>query len=274
MDPGSYLEFVVRNCSSVYLLLYNSHLHNNIQETIPNARHISQASHLSHLPISEKTRPAFPIFLLSRIDNSEYQYFNRTGKELVAIASGNLEPSKEHIIRIMSPNVNDKECAGIQFIGIWLNKGGMLVSPQEWQMTTQPAMVSATASTLIDDFTRYPKDSGYSRQDLKMGKIQKTRSRDLDDNKSSNPFIFPQKTLEIVTDVPNTLRAQNLNSSQNDLQGWEDMVGDLFGIDHVSIMLDRMCLTSPCMSTAAQPASIQETYFRRFCSRCPRFASF
>lgn len=263
----------MRNCSSVYLSLHNSDLHNNGQETTLNARDISQASHLNHLPISAKTRPASPVSLLSRIDNSEYQYFNRTGRGLVAIATGNLEPSKEHVIRIISPRVDGEEYAGMQFTGIWLNNGGTLVSPQERQMTTQPATAPDATSAPTEDLTRYPKYSGYSRQYVEKDEIRNQRGRDLNDKKSQTSFMLPQKTLEIVTDVPHTLRAQNINSSRNVLQGWQDLVGELFGVDHVSIMLNRMCVTSPCIGAAAQLANIKDAFFRRFCPRSPRFSN-
>ena len=78
-------------------------------------------------------------------------------------------------------------------------------------------------------------------------------------------YLLPghRKTVEMVSDLPQILRRPVENGSLAVVRGYEDLVGIMFGVDHVSITIEGMCLTSPCIGPTKQPASVREAYFRR-----------
>jgi len=250
---------VVRNCSSVYASLHNSDLSDTAQDLTLETRGFSGATHLDFHPVSRKTRAAAPVSLVSRVDHGEYRYFPQSGKGLVAIAAASLEPSQDHIIRIMAHGIDGEGHRGLEFEGLWLNNGGSLISSQRKKETARPEMVSVAISMQPDKFAHEP------HQSPKTEEVSKTESSGLSDNRSEYFLLFPRKTLEIVTDTPHTVRARPIHKSLAALERWSDLVGEMFGADHVSITVDGMCLTSPCLRGAAQSASVKDIFFRRYC---------
>jgi hypothetical protein len=230
-----------------------------MQDIALRERDASNGSRLNFGPVSGKTRSAPPISLLSRLDYGEYHYFPQSGKGLVAVTAAGLSPSEDHIIRIIALAIDGETYTDIQFEGLWLDNGGSLVPSPEQQEIIRPKAASDGISVPQD------KAGQYSRQHLGTEQVPGDTGSSV--RKSQHLSLLFRKTLEIVTDVP---RATSFNNrSLGALQGWEEVIGDMYGVDHVRIMLDDMCLVSPCIGGSAQPASVKDAYFRRYCGKSP-----
>ena len=82
-----------------------------------------------------------------------------------------------------------------------------------------------------------------------------------------------KKILEVITDVPGSFRAQHTSGRSGGadnllagVMGWEYLLGEMFGADHVGIGMDGMCLTQDCVGGVGFPASLGDVFFRRFVS--------
>jgi hypothetical protein len=219
-------------------------------------RDASPDSRLNFGPLSGKTRSAPPVSLLSRVDYAEYYYFPQSGKGLVAVTAAGLSPSEDHIIRIVTLAVDGKTYTHMQFEGLWLDNGCSLIPPPEQQENIRAKVISGETSILPC------KIGQFSSQHLGSEQVHNDRSSSLDERQSQPLPLVPRKTLEIVTDVP--LATLNSNMSLAALHGWEEMIGDMFDVDHVRIMLDAMCLVSPCIGGSAQATRVKDAYFRRY----------
>lgn len=248
---------MVRNCSSIYASIQNSDLPDAGQDGIHDAREMSETTRLSFHPLSEKTSPTGPVSLVSCIDHGEHRYFHRCGRGLVAVTAAPLEPSEDHIVRLVAPDIDGEAHEGMKFEGIWLNDGASLVSPQEKRWGTRRGIFPDVPQMLPN------RSAQYSGQSLKTDKVKGPGSNNLNDRGSQYSPVFPPKTLETVTDVRRSLRVQNESESLPAIKGWEDLVGDMFGVNHVSIAVDGLCLTSPCISSPDQPVTVKDAFFRR-----------
>lgn len=257
LSLGAYLEFGVHNCSSVYVSLYNSDLPNTASKTRSETSDTLDLTRLTFRPLSEATEPLPPVSLLSQIDHGEYTYFRQAGKDLVAIAAASLDSTKDHTIRITAPGTGDEAHTGMQFEGIWLSDGGSLTHPWDNPESPRRHMLAVTTSMLSHE------SEHHSRRSLKNEVIDQSRSGNTEDNVSRSVRLIPHKTIEIVSEAPRNPREQTKHESLGRLKGWQDWVGDMFGVDHVSIAVDEMCLASSCMSSRSQLASITDAFFRR-----------
>jgi len=80
-----------------------------------------------------------------------------------------------------------------------------------------------------------------------------------------------QRMLEIVTDLPGSMSAGKHNGKQSRTRGildgvlgWEYLLGEMFGIDHVSVGMDGMCLIQDCIGGKGNPAGLADVFFQRF----------
>jgi hypothetical protein len=247
----------VRNCSSVYASLHNTDLPSTTQEVTFGGGDTSEVTRLNFRPLSKELSAPPPVSLMTRIVNGEYTYFHKCAKGLVAVTATALEPSEDHTIRVIAPGIDDEGRRAVEFEGLWLNTGASLASSPRTKRSVRPDMVSDALSVLSQ------KSPQYSRQNLGATGVKRFRSSGLSDNGFQQPASAPRKTLEIVTDLPRTLGPQTENESLTALTGWEDLVGDMFGADHVHIALNGMCLTFPCIGGSSQSASVEDAFFRR-----------
>ena len=79
-----------------------------------------------------------------------------------------------------------------------------------------------------------------------------------------------KKILEVITDVPGSFRAQHTGGRSGGadnvlagVMGWEYLLGEMFGADHVGIGMDGMCLTQDCIGGVGFPAGLGDVFFRR-----------
>jgi hypothetical protein len=185
----------------------------------------------------------------------------------VGIAAADMNTSEDHIVRITAPGIDDRVHRGLQFEGMWINTGGALISSRTKIKTIQPGTNSDAASIVHNT----------SAQSLQRGLVMKgghnTTGFGVSDSAPKRPPLVPRKTLEIVSDLPRILGFHRHNGSLAAAVGWEDLIGDMFRADHVSIGVHGMCLLSPCIGGVGQPASIKDTFFRRYSSNSLSFTS-
>lgn len=209
---------------------------------------------LNFHPTSKRNGPTAPVSLLSRIDYTEYEYF-RAGKGLVAISSA-LDRLENHNIRIIAVDSSGEGHIGMAFEGIWLSNGGSLVASQRKRISDSPG-TGAAPSLPTNESIRY------SRQGLQTEEAQKIKNSGPNRSGFQQSLFSPQKTLEIVTDTPITSLGRTTNRTEPAIMGWEALIGDMFGVDHVRTSVNGMCVTSPCIGGAAQPANVKDAFFRR-----------
>jgi hypothetical protein len=256
---GAYLEFGVRNCSSIYASLHNTDTHHTTREVTLEARDVSVVTHLDFRPLSDKTSAARPVSLVSQIDEGEYKYFHRSGKGLVAIAAADLDASVDHVIRIIAPGNDDEGHEGIEFQGVWLDDGASLISEQR---KSTPSETVFDAASLLPTMS-----SKLLRAGMETNGLQKTRGGKVGNSGSQHLLPGHRKTVEIATDLPQSFRGPVDNGSLATLKGYGDLIGDMFGIDQVRVAMDGMCLTSPCIGGTGQPTSVNDAFFRRYSSK-------
>jgi hypothetical protein len=168
---------------------------------------------------------ADPISLLVRIDDEEYIVLpNATS--IVALRWGNLDRRTGHSIRVIAPMVNDNAVETLQVNGIYIDQEGQLLPFHE--------------------------------------PIEEQIIRD-------SSVRAPAKMLEIVTDLPGSTagrgRRRNIGPTRGILggvMGWEYLLGEMFGTDHVTIGMDGMCLIQDCVGGRGSPAGLADVFFQRF----------
>jgi hypothetical protein len=47
------------------------------------------------------------------------------------------------------------------------------------------------------------------------------------------------------------------------VMGWEYLIGEMFGSDHISIGMDGMCLMQDCIGGRGSPAGLADVFFQR-----------
>ena len=45
---------------------------------------------------------------------------------------------------------------------------------------------------------------------------------------------------------------------------WEYLLGEMFGVDHVTIGVDGMCLIQDCVGGTGNPSGMGDIFFRRY----------
>ncbi|KAK0110012.1 hypothetical protein ONS95_002674 [Cadophora gregata] len=200
-------------------------LHNSEQQTQSSAKESTNISPtLPFLPLTNTTHAA-PISLLVRIDDDEYLIFpNATS--LISICRGNLNPPSRHEIRIIAPMVGGDAVETLQIKGIWIDEGGQLLPFQD-------------APTATNQFPQQAKST------------------------------IKRRMLEIVTDLPGFNpsgdKQKTSGSSRGILggvMGWEYLLGEMFGSDHVTIGNDGMCLIQDCLGGRGSPAGLADVFFQ------------
>ncbi|KAI4196617.1 MAG: hypothetical protein LQ350_006440 [Teloschistes chrysophthalmus] len=235
--------------------------HDDLSNPVPHSGHVS------FRPESPNAKPAAPVSLLARIDQEEYVLLPNSSF-LVSICSGSLSRDEVHNIRIIAPMTDDHGQGMIQLEGLWLSKGG------------QFERIDGTIQT--DDFE--DQDIMGAENDEVGGKHQSGLrkllnghkrnglgggQRVLKDAEELQDFRDRRKILEIISDTPGSFsrRRQVKRSGGADgllagVMGWEYLLGEMFGVDHVAIGVDGMCLTQECIGGTGEPAGLGDVFFR------------
>lgn len=224
--------------------------------------------HYSFHPIPGD-RAAPPVSLLAEVDDQEYILLPNSSS-LVTISSRGLDGKTEHRVRIIAPMTDDHGLGVVELEGLWLSKGGKLVE--------------VAGSLLSDDYVNEDllnaeNDQVGERHRTGLNDIEKDGTSRSDRQKASDiaetdEFSFanqdPKKLLEIITDSPGSLtgkqqgrRTGGADGLLSGVMGWEYLLGEMFGADHVGIGVDGMCLTPDCIGGSGEPAGIGDVFFRR-----------
>lgn len=224
-----YFDFAVNGSATVLLSLHNREL--QLQPLTKQSAKTSPT--LSFLPIAN-TSNAAPISLLARVDDDEYIVLpNATS--IVTIRRGNLDKSSRHEIRIIAPMVGDNATETLQVEGLWIEEGGQLLP--------------------LEGSPDYENERLIANQD---------------GSQPTSSELTQKRMLEIVTDLPGSMagrdRRKNAGTARGILggvMGWEYLLGEMFGADHITIGMDGMCLIQDCVGGRGSPAGLADVFFQR-----------
>ena len=80
------------------------------------------------------------------------------------------------------------------------------------------------------------------------------------------------KMLEVITDFPGSkLGTDKVKKSGithtilGGVLGWEYLLGEMFGSDHVTTGMDGMCLIQDCIGGTGSPVGLADVFFQRYC---------
>jgi hypothetical protein len=200
-------------------------LHNKEQSNqLPMKRITGTTQSLAFLPMANVSSAA-PISLLARVDDDEYIVIPNASS-ITTIRPGNLDPRSRHNIRIIAPMVSSLNVETLQVDGIWIDQGGEVL-PHE-------------TSVFGDDFPP-----------------------------AQNKHV-QNKMLEVVTDLPGSKAGRDKGKSSGitheilgGVMGWEYLLGEMFGSDHVTTGMDGMCLIQDCIGGKGSPVGLADVFFQR-----------
>ncbi|KAG0651696.1 hypothetical protein D0Z07_1666 [Hyphodiscus hymeniophilus] len=200
-------------------------LHNtNLSARLPSSA--SKAVPSLPLLMAANASQAEPISLLARVDHDDYIVLPNASS-IVLIRKGNLEPDARHEVRIIAPMFRGEVVETLQVEGIWIDEEGQLLPPE-------PDLAAKAPKT------------------------------------DATVFAHPQrKMLEIVTDLLGSLAGRDKRESTRSrgsilsgVVGWEYLLGEMFGVDHVTIGMDGMCLMQDCIGGRGSPAGLGDVFFQ------------
>lgn len=269
---GVYFEISVKNTTSLLLAVHNapeqeSSTSSGIPEAPPLLVH-GHSKHYSFHPIpGDKAAP--PVSLLAEVDDQEYILLPRSSS-LVTISSKGLDERTEHHVRVVAPMTDDHGLGVVEFEGLWLSKGGKLVK----------VAGSLLSEDLVDEdlFNAENDQVGEKHRtglvDIEQDGTSKSGRQKASDIAEDDDFAFVnqdrKKLLEVITDSPGSLtgrqrgrRTGGVDGLLSGVMGWEYLLGEMFGADHVGIGVDGMCLTSDCIGGSGEPAGMGDVFFRR-----------
>lgn len=264
----------VRNTTSLLLSLRNSPEEPTSPAATPSistAGAKSSSGHLSFKPNSANNKPAPPVSLLARIDQDEYVLLPNASA-LVAICSGSLQRFAEHNIRIIAPMTDDHGKGVVQLEGIWLDKGAQFQRIEGTPFNDHPS---------DEDLLSAQSDEVGEKHRAGLARILQGRIRDgkaetqevLKEDDGIQDFRDRRKLLEVVTDTPGSsgrkkygTRTGGADGLLAGVMGWEYLLGEMFGVDHVGIGVDGMCLTQECIGGVGWPDGMGDIFFRRLVS--------
>lgn len=272
---GVYFDISINLTSSLYLALHNAPVRETVASTrshSASARPLSTPSieHLSFHSAPLSNSQAAPVSLLARIDQEEYILLPNS-TSLVSIRVGDLEKHAPHDVRIIAPMTDDGGRGVIQLEGLWLDKGGKLLRVEGSQLGEEVEEEDSFHAE-NDNIGRNHR-IGLGRL-LHGGRYEASEKADQDlegeDTHDQARVKGRKRMLEIITDTPGSLGRQKFgkrtggrNGLLGGVMGWEYLLGEMFGVDHISIGLDGMCLTQNCIGGTGQPAGIGDVFFRR-----------
>jgi hypothetical protein len=255
--PGNYLEFKVRNCSSLYASFYNTE-RVEVKQGIALQNHdILDVTPLTFRPLSRRVQSAAAVSIVTQVDNGTFRYFPESSKGLVAIAGAALAPSRDHVIRISAPGIDSAGHGAMQFEGIWLNEGGNLSPWKKTIRTTPPELIHTLQPAGAQNLHHHRnRQSTTDSSERISGVVHNV-------NGAENPRFLRRKTLEIVAGLSGSESEPAIDRNLATLKGWDSLIGGRYDIDHVNIAVPGMCLTGACVEWQAHSASVKDTYFRR-----------
>ncbi len=169
--------------------------------------------------------------MLARVDDEDYIVLPNASST-TTIRLGNVDPNSRHDVRIIAPMVSRDSLETLQVEGIWIDEGAHLLP-----------------------------------YDAPTGSDERLSPVDQNNYASS---VKP-KMLEIVTDLLGSRAASGKRKNSgithevlNGVMGWEYLLGEMFGSDHITIGMDGMCLIQDCIGGVGNPVGLADVFFQRF----------
>ena len=278
---GVYFDLKIRNTTSLYLSLHNgvsstpeSQLNNDNSTNIvvsPTALAPSATGDF-FITSLQHSDPASPISLLARIDGKEFSAVPKAAGH-VAIRSSDLDPNMNHEVRVIAPMLDD-DTGVVQLGGLWVDRGGELVWPDELEdededeedAVDKDGLVNMVDKPRLLDFSWFVNTGRHKFNPIFAEEAFLDISGG-DDVQAAQP---KRKLMEVITDTPGFVRPPNETSTHDTpeyllsaLQGWENQIAEMFGVDLVVTGTDGMCLVHDCVGGKGSPVGIAEAYFRR-----------
>ena len=265
-----YLDITATNTSRVFLSLHNAVEPSTTISVVTTATAVPSdppnIQYLSFKLAEANRKPATPISLVARVDDQEYILLpNSSG--LVTICAESLSPKEQHTIRVEAPILSAHAGEIFEMEGLWLSQGGQLQK--------------VDGSLLDNDFTGQDDLGPESDQ---VGKTHRPKLQFLKHDKAQSGAWLDRvqeeididllqsrrKLIEIITDFPGSYsgnhsghRGSGAHGLLAGAMGWEHLLGEMFGADHVDISIEGMCLTQKCVGGVDQPAGLGDVFFRR-----------
>ena len=229
---------------------------------------ITNPGHLSFRLSSLLDKQAPPVSLLARVDEEEYVLLpNSSG--LVSICLNDLDPDRQHQIRIIAPMVDEHGEAMVQFEGLWLSKAGKLLRTEGSLLDQE----FEDEDGLEAENERVGEKHRHGLSSIMRGNGQRKSGEDSSEDESAEGkevLESRKKVLEVITDNPGSLSGRNTGRRGGGadgllagVMGWEYLLGEMFSIDHVSTSVDGMCLVQNCIGGVGEPSSMGDVFFRR-----------
>lgn len=233
----------------------------------PTTPGLADQQHYHFHPLSNNEKPAPPISLLAQIDDQEYVLLPNSSS-LVSVRLNDLDPNTEHYVRIVATMTDDHGTGVVELDGLWLGKGGKIV---------KVAGSSLGEEYVDEDLLKAENDLIGKKHRTGLSDIEKARSSKSDRQEKPDEeeefLIVDQdrkKILEIITDSPGSFtgkhrgrRTGGADGLLAGVMGWEYLLGEMFGADHVGIGADGMCLIQDCIGGTGRPAGLGDVFFRR-----------
>ena len=272
---GVYFDITVKNTTSLLLALHNApepeqRTSTNASSEATNSLFPAGHRHFHFHPISLSEKPSPPISLLAQVDDQEYILLPKSSS-LVSVRSKDLDKDKEHHVRIVAPMTDDQGRGIVELDGLWLSKGGKLVKVAGSMLSED----YVDEDLLKAESDQVGKKHRAGLQEIEQGRATKSeRQKTLDEEDellSANQGR--KKVLEVITDAPGSFagkrkgrHAGGVHGLLAGVMGWDYLLGEMFGVDHVSIGVEGMCLTPDCRGGTGEPAGMGDVFFRRCAS--------
>ncbi|KAI9805033.1 MAG: hypothetical protein M1833_006337 [Piccolia ochrophora] len=271
---GVYFDLTINGSSSLLLLLHNAakgvqpNMKESISRTAANVP-TARPGHLSFGAASQLRKYTDPISLLAQVDNEDFVLMpNASG--IVTVRRRDMDPGVVHNVRVIAP-MTEKYGGVVEFEGLWLDHGGRLLRVEGSQLEDEVEQEDApyAENAIVGkqhglELKRLLTGAGSSR-----GKVNNNPS-DINEMTDEIPVNGERKKLlEILTDMPGSV-AVSVNNTQKSggssllggVMGWEYLIGDMFGADHVSISVPGMCLMQDCIRATGTPIGLGDVFFR------------
>ena len=240
----------------------------NTSSEAPVSASLSDHRHFHFHPSPSNEKPAPPISLLAQVDDQEFILLPNSSS-LVSVRSNDLDKNKEHRVRIIAPMIDDHGRGVIELEGLWLSKGGKLMKVARSRLGEE--FIDEDLLKAENDHVGEKHRAGLKElEDDGNGKSEREKLFD-EEEQLLTAYQNRKRILEIITDAPGSYsgkqrgrRAGGADGLLAGVMGWDYLLGEMFGVDHVSIGVDGMCLTQDCIGGTGQPAGIGDVFFRRY----------